>query len=318
MKMSFIAPALGACALLTFPACKSTDGDGYAGNGYIETALPMSEVADGEIPPWLLEDDGTNGAHVDAGPRTPALADARNRYPIPDPTEGTAAATATTRQNQPQLAAGQDDAFVETPHPTATGTDPLAAAAISPTTYTPVVHPTESVASTPKKTGRSSSTGKSTTKTASSTGGKKTSSSSAKSGKKPKQPTMVIYKVRPGDNLSEIAKRSNTTVSQIMRDSDLKSTTIRPGQTIKVKYTPKDYKDPKKDAKGSKTGSKAGKGGQTHTITSGQTLSGIAKRYGVTTSELMKANGLKEADAKKIRPGQELSIPSKSKSKSKR
>ena len=297
MKMSFIAPALGACALLMFPACKSTDGDGYT-----ETALPMSEVADGEIPPWLLEDDGTNGAHVDAGPRTPALADAaRNNYSIPEPTETPAAST---RQNQPKMAAaGQDDAIVETPAIAAAGTDPLAAAGISATgavptaaTYTPAT-PAKTRPASGSKTGSKTATGK--------------KSGSTKGSKKPKQPTMVVYKVRPGDNLSDIAKRSNTTVSQIMRDSNLKSTTIHPGQTIKVRYTPKGYKATKGSA--NTKGGKTGKSGKTHTITSGQTLSGIASRYGVTTSQLMKANGLTAADAKKIRPGQQLTIPSKSK-----
>ena len=273
MKRSFIAPCLGACALLLFPACKSTDGDGYT-----ETALPMSEVADGEIPPWLLEDDGTNGAHVDAGPRTPS----RNDFATPEPTETTAASS---RQNQPKLADTQDDAFVETP-----GADPLAGSA---TTFTPVVSTPTPVKATPTSSTKPSRP-------------KSTGSGKKSGGKKPSQPTMVVYKVRPGDNLSDIAKRSNTTVAQIMRDSNLKSTTIHPGQTIKVRYTPKGYKATKGGAKGSK-------GGKTHTVTSGQTLSGIAKRYGITTSQLMKANGLTNADAKKIRPGQQLTIPSKGK-----
>lgn len=253
----------------------------------------MSEVADGEIPPWLLEDDGTNGAHVDAGPRTPALADAaRNNHPIPEPTESPAMAGG-ARQNQPQLAAdGHDDPFVETP-----ATDPLATAhpldsgAIATTTTpaTPKPKPTSAGGTKPIKT---ASTG--------SKGGKK-------GGKQPKQPTMVVYKVRPGDNLSDIAKRSNTTVSQIMRDSNLKSTTIHPGQTIKVRFTPKGYKAPKGNS------GKGSANGKTHTVSSGQTLSGIAARYGVSTAQLMKANGLTNADAKKIRPGQKLTIPSKSK-----
>lgn len=262
-----------------FPACKSTDGDGYT-----ETALPMSEVADGEIPPWLLEDDGTNGAHVDAGPRTPALADAtRNNYSIPEPHE---TPSRSARQNQPTMpAAPADDAIVETTAPPVV--DPL---------YTPTTTTTTPAATTPKPI---ATTTKPTT-------GKKTGS---KGSKQPKQPTMIVYKVRPGDNLSEIAKRSNTTVSQIMRDSNLKSTTIHPGQTIKVRYTPKGYKA----TKGSSSSKGAKNSGKTHTITSGQTLSGIAARYGVSTSQLMKANGLTAADAKKIRPGQKLTIPSKGK-----
>lgn len=276
MKLSYIAPSLGACALLTLASCSSTDGDGYT-----ESALPMSEVADGEIPPWLLEDDGTNGAHVSAGARTPSLADARNNYTIPEPTESTAKA-GSSRQNQPTVDAGQDGTFVET-HPMDAG-DPLAGTGTSVAVNTPAV-PKPPVKTTPRPP------------------------KSSNTGRKPSQPTMVVYKVRPGDNLSEIAKRSNTTVSQIMKDSKLTSTVIHPGQTIKVRYTPKGYKAGSgKGANGSGT-----KGGKKHTVTSGQTLSGIAKRYGVTTSQLMKANGLTEADARKIRPGQQLTIPAKKK-----
>lgn len=276
MKMSYIAPAMGACALLMFASCRSTDGDRYA-----ETALPMSEVADGEIPPWLLDDDGSHGAQVSAGSHTPTAASARNQYAIPEPG---ATSTRSTRQNQPKVT--HDTTLVEsTP-----GVDPLTGGPISE----PAFHPSTSVATT--------------TRTTSSKGGKKTSGGK-KSGTKPKQPTMVVYKVRPGDNLSVIASRSNTTVAQIMKDSKLSSTTIRPGQTIKVRYTPKGYKAPAKGSQGGGKGAKAS--GKTHTVASGQTLSGIASKYGVSTASLMKANGLSQTDARKIRPGQTLKIPAK-------
>lgn len=277
MKVSYIVPGLGTCALLMFSSCRSTDGDKYS-----ETALPMSEmsVADGEIPPWILEDYSTNGAQVSAGSYTPGLAsaDVRNQYPTPEP--GETSSRGRTRQNQPPLG-NEDSTHVE------------------PGNYIEPQIPDYPV-DTPQDTKPSGSQGSSGKKIVS-TGGKKR-------GTKPTQPTMVTYKVRPGDNLSVIAARSNTTVSQIMKDSKLKSTTIYPGQTIKVRFTPKGYKAP---AKGSKGASSAGSSGKTHTVTSGQTLSGIAAKYGVSTSKLMKANGLTEASARKIRPGQKLKIPSK-------
>ena len=273
--MSYIAPAMGACALLMFSSCRSTDGDRYA-----ETALPMSEVADGEIPPWLLDDDGSHGAQVSAGSRTPTASN-RNLYSFPEPG---ASSSRSARQNQPKVAT--DSTLVES----TAGVDPLTGGPISETAFHPATDTTPHyVTSTSHK-----STGKKGT---------------GKKGTKPKQPTMVVYKVRPGDSLSVIAARSNTTVSQIMRDSKLSSTTIRPGQTIKVRYTPKGYKAPTKGGKG---GAKASGGkGKSHTVTSGQTLSGIASKYGVSTSSLMKANGLSQSDARKIRPGQTLKIPSK-------
>lgn len=272
MKMSYIAPCVGACTLLMFTSCKSTDGDGYA-----ETAIPISEVADGEIPPWLQEDDGSHGPQVDAGSRTPTYS--RNDFFTPEPTEENTG-SATTSQNQPKLADGQDTPYIDTP--IQPSSDPL---------LTPQA-PVEKTTPSRPTTG---------------TGGKKPNAGGKKS-PKPTKPTLVIYKVRPGDNLSEIAKRSNTTVAQIMRDSKLSGTTIYPGQTIKVRYTPSGYK-------GSSTKGSGSKGGKTHTVTSGQTLSGIAKRYGISTAQLMKANGLTEADARKIRPGQKLTIPSAGKKK---
>ncbi len=282
MKKFCEVACLGIGALFALSACKSTDADGYSS----EAALPMSEVADGEIPPWLLEDDGTNGGQVGAGSRTPEIA-SRNDYAIPEPTSAPAS-VGSTRQNQPKLAeSGQDAPVVEsvgagtssfdTPHP--------ADAGLTPT---------------------DTSAGKTSVGS-----GKKTSSSSKKkmaAAKKPKRPTMIVYKVRPGDNLTLIAKRSGTTVAQIRKDSGIKGDVIHPGQVIKVRYTPKGYKAEKSSSK--KKGSSSSKG-RTHTVTSGQTLSGIAAKYGVGLSSLMKANGISASQATKIRPGRKLIIPAK-------
>lgn len=275
MKKFYGAACLSIGALFALSSCSSTDADGYT-----ESALPMSEVADGEIPPWLLEDDGTNGAQVGAGSRTPEIS-SRNEFAIPEPT-GPVATAGSTRQNQPKLAGGAQDA------PVVEGTvssDPLA-----------VPHPADSglavaPAPAPKPTsGEKVSTGK----------------KKGASGKKPKRPTMIVYKVRPGDNLSLIAKRSNTTVAQIRRDSNIKGDVIHPGQIIKVRYTPNGYKPDK-----SSSSKKSGTSQKTHTVTAGQTLSGIAAKYGVSLSSLMKANGISASQATKIRPGRKLVIPAK-------
>lgn len=232
------------------------------------------EVADGQIPPWLLEDDGTNGGQVSAGSHTPVAVSDRNLYAYPEPDE-TPASRGSSRQNQPRLA-NADTTVIEY--------DPLADAPGSATATPPPPKPVTGSAGRP---------------------GKRTTSSS-----RPKSPTMVTYKVRPGDSLSVIAARSNTTVAQIMKDSKLKSTTIHPGQTIKVRYIPKGYKS-SKGGKGGKGARTTAAGGRTHTVAAGQTLSGIASRYGVSTASLMKANGLTQASARKILPGQKLKIPSK-------
>ena len=285
MKNIYVASVIGAGALFLFSSCSSTDGDGYA-----ESAMPMSEIADGEIPPWLLEDDGTNGAQVGAGSHTPTAA-TRNEYAIPEPTSTASASQVSTRQNQPKLDSGtQDGTIVETPTGV-TGTDPLASTQVS--------HPDEGVTTVSTGTGKKTS------------GGKK-SGSGKKTGKKPKKPTMIVYKVRPGDNLTVIAKKSNTTVEQIRRDSNIKGSTIYPGQVIKVRYTPKGYKGDKSTSKqGGKKGTSTGGAKKTHTVKSGQTLSGIAAKYGISTSKLMKANGIAPSKANQIQVGRKLVIPGK-------
>ncbi len=313
-KLFWLAPGVGVCSLLMFTSCSSTstDGDGYSG-GYTETALPMSEVAEGELPPWLLEDDG--GEQVGAGTQTPALA-SRNDFAIPEPggSGATATATAGAGQNQPEIAAaGQDVPVVEAPR-VESGVDPLAVGT-DRTVVTPAPVETPTVTAPAKVTVKPvrAGGGKKVASTSKKAGSKKGSGKKVAQGKKPKRPTMIVYKVRPGDNLTVIAKRSNTTVEQIRKDSNIQGSKIYPGQTIKVRYTPTGYKPGKESSKGEKKGgNKAkGKGGasKTHTVTSGQTLSGIAAKYGVSTSALMKANGITKDKVTKIRPGQKIKVP---------
>lgn len=291
---------MSACVLGVFTSCQSTDDDGY---GAWEEATPMSEmaVADGEIPPWLLEDDGS--VQVSAGERTP---DIRNQFAIPDPgaTVADSGASGSSSQKQPELAIADqsDDTAIETPAEAPIVTDPLLAqatgttsAATKPSVTKPTTSGSASVTGKPKPIASTAKPGKT---------GKKTA---AKPSKKPKEPTLVTYKVRPGDNLSEIAKRSNTTVAQIRKDSNIKGSVIYPGQIIKVRYTPAGYKPGKTTAPAVRT--------KPYTVKRGDTISVIAKRNGVTVAEVLKANNLTLAKASKIRAGQKLDIPVKAAAK---
>lgn len=293
MKKSLIMLGAGACVLLAFPSCQSskTTADG----GYETATMASDTIADGEIPPWLLEDD--SDVQVDAGARTPS----RTSYAIPEPeptVADTGSGSSSSRQNQPELA--QNDVNIETPATDVpTFTPPPAEPA--PSVSSPPSPSRTSVASSqPKKTGASKTSSKGTSK-------------GAKKGRRYEKPTMLTYTVRKGDNLSDIAKRSRTTVAQIKKDSGLKGNTIYPGQTIKVRYTPKNYKPGKTTAKGSTAKAK----GKNHIVAKGQTISGIAKQYGVPYGQILKANNLTAEDAAKIRPGKRLVIPGKSTSTSK-
>ncbi len=319
MKKTFATLGMSVCVLALFSSCQSTDGDGY--DGEWEEATPMSEmsVADGEIPPWLLEDDGSE--QVDAGDYTP---DTRNQYAIPDPEETVAdsGASGSTDQNQPAMAAAataEDDVTVETPEIPAevNVVDPLMQPGTPVIAATPAEQVTRTEARTtiikkapastpapvrvavakPKEVAPAKKS--STTKIAAAK--KPTKKADIKKPAKPKEPTLVTYKVRPGDSLSDIAQRSNTTVAQIKKDSKLgKSDVIHPGQVIKVRYYPKGYKPGANPIKA-----------KSHTVARGESISAIAKRNGVTVQDILKANNIAAKDAAKIRPGKRLTIPAK-------
>lgn len=97
------------------------------------------------------------------------------------------------------------------------------------------------------------------------------------------------YRVRSGDTLGEIGERFGVSASAIMAANGLSSTTIQPGQVLRI---------PTNDG--------GGGGGRVHVVSSGEALYLIALRYRVTAAEIMRANNL-SSDV--IQPGQRLRIP---------
>ena len=286
MKKTLSIIGLGASMLVALSSCSHRNADTL---GY-EEAMPMSELAvgDSELPPWILEGDDTY--QVPAGDRTPE-AD-RNHYATPEPGESLAVSNGITSQNQPAVA--HDDTVV----------DSHVAADFDP--YAMPATPTEAVAATtPKNNTTSATTPKKTTSVAST----KKPKVDKKKVKKVSEPTLVVYKVRPGDNLYEIAKRSNTTIAQIRKDSGIKGDVIHPGQTIKVRFTPKGYKADKQKETATST---------TYTVQKGDMLSKVAAKHGVSLASLLKANNLTMAQAGKIRPGTKITIPGKTSTVSKK
>lgn len=294
MKKSLTILGLGAGMLATLSSCSNVyNGDTL---GY-EEAMPMSELAvgDSELPPWVLE--GDDSYQIPAGDRTPEVVD-RNHFATPEPGESMAVSNGLTSQNQPALA--HDDTVVDShvsddfdpyamPGTTTTATPP-AIAGTTTATPTPAAKKPQPIASTTKPKKSPASTGK-------------------KKVKKVSEPTLVVYKVRPGDNLYEIAKRSNTTIAQIRKDSGIKGDLIHPGDIIKVRFTPKGYKADKKKATPTTT---------TYIVKKGDMLSKVAARHGVTTAALLKANNMTMAQANKVRPGTKIVIPGKTSTVSKK
>jgi membrane-bound lytic murein transglycosylase D len=105
------------------------------------------------------------------------------------------------------------------------------------------------------------------------------------------------YKVRRGDTLGKIAGKYGTSVSKIKRANDLKSSTIRVGQRLKIpgRYTKTTYASSKNMTSTVK-----------YKVKSGDTLGAIAARHRVSALSIRRANGIKGS---LIRSGQTLTIP---------
>lgn len=96
------------------------------------------------------------------------------------------------------------------------------------------------------------------------------------------------YAVKSGDTLSGIARKHNTTVSNLKSLNKLSSDTIYVGQKLAVGGTVKEEAKPS-------TGTPVNNGSSTtqHVVKAGNTLSGLAKQYGTTVANLKSINNLK-------------------------
>ena len=102
----------------------------------------------------------------------------------------------------------------------------------------------------------------------------------------------VIYTVKSGDNLWDIAKKfDGVNVEQIRTLNNLSSNAVlKVGQQLKIK----------------KASSSSSSGSVVHTVKSGDNLWDISKKYGVSVEQIRKLNGLDSKAVLKI--GQKLVI----------
>lgn len=111
-----------------------------------------------------------------------------------------------------------------------------------------------------------------------------------------------VYTVKSGDTLSGIAAKHRTSVSSLTRLNGLKSSSIiYPGQKLKVRGS--SASSPAPVTKSVPSGKAS-----TYTVKSGDTLSGIAAKTGVSVATLTSRNGLKSTSI--IYPGQKLKLRS--------
>jgi GH25 family lysozyme M1 (1,4-beta-N-acetylmuramidase) len=112
----------------------------------------------------------------------------------------------------------------------------------------------------------------------------------------PKTPDASTYTVKAGDTLSGIAAKFGTTYQELAKLNGITNPNkIYPGQVLKL-------------TRSASTGNSAPKSAvaATYTVKPGDTLSGIAAKFGTTYQKLAKINGIK--DPNKIYPGQVLKI----------
>jgi LysM repeat protein len=103
--------------------------------------------------------------------------------------------------------------------------------------------------------------------------------------------TSGYHRVRWGETLSEIADEYGVSQRDLKSWNKLDAKgSIRAGQRLRVA------------SRGTKASS-----ARTHLVRRGDTLSGLARRYGVSVSELRRANGL--SDRETLKAGESLKIP---------
>ena len=140
-----------------------------------------------------------------------------------------------------------------------------------------------------------------------------------------KKKSLVVHKVVAGETLASIAEMYETTPEEIKKSNNLRRNAVRVGQQLRISTTSprgaveetvaavtETTKKPTPAEQKKNTSTQQAKA-TTHKVKSGENLSTIAKKYGVTVAALKKANNM-TGDA--LRAGQSLKIPAKTTTKS--
>ena len=116
------------------------------------------------------------------------------------------------------------------------------------------------------------------------------------------------HRVVAGENLTKIAQQHNVTVAELEAANGPKNVaTLRIGQVLTIpkgNAATRVEPAPKVSAAGS-----APKGTKSYVVASGDSAVAIAKKFGVSSAELLKLNNIE--DPKKLQIGQRLKVPAK-------
>lgn len=115
-------------------------------------------------------------------------------------------------------------------------------------------------------------------------------------------PNVSTYTVKKGDTLGKIAQAQGVSLDDLLADNKLsRKSQIKAGQKLKI--TKAGAPAPVETASAAP---KAPAAAKEHTVAQGETLSAIARTYGVTVAQLEQANGLEKGET--IRVGQKLTV----------
>lgn len=119
-----------------------------------------------------------------------------------------------------------------------------------------------------------------------------------------------VVTVQPGDTLSGIARRNGTSVAAICEANGITpSMPIRPGQQLRLAGGGGAPAPAARSITAPRTTPPARGGTRSYTVKRGDTISGIAARYRVSSAALLRANNMTPQQADRIREGQTLRIP---------
>ncbi|WP_368646075.1 LysM peptidoglycan-binding domain-containing protein [Alkalibacterium putridalgicola] len=126
---------------------------------------------------------------------------------------------------------------------------------------------------------------------------------------KEEAPVDATYTVKSGDTLSHIAKRFDTSVSKLKSTNRLTRDVIYVGQKLKVNGIPHVEEEKTEPVKNDQQNDAVDNAARTVTVKAGDSLGVIARTYGVSLTQLMKLNNIKNAD--RIYVGQTLKLGQK-------
>lgn len=116
----------------------------------------------------------------------------------------------------------------------------------------------------------------------------------------------TVYRVKKGDTLWKISRRFGVSMSALREENELHSRSLlRPGQRLLIPHYGRKVSSPRKSSIFAYTSSTPTT--SVYKVEAGDTLWGIARRFGIPVHRLARYNGLSLGGI--LRPGQRLKIP---------